>query len=526
LGDSKENKLFGRGVIKMRVLKRKKQSRTIYLNRMYFNQKNEKRYASRVIAAILANLFVFLYLPLRAAIAEEHDPDLLERVKQLDEIIHQQEEQLKANEKKLQELKKEIEAQQNKIGKEDKQTTKEVIKEILHSLRMDYREPTPEEKRLETIYDDGFYLRGKDDVLKIGGWYQFDGRFYLDDDHPKANTFTNRRARLDARGVLEYHWGYRLYLTLVGSPVIQEAWLAYQRFPFARLKLGQFKEPFSLESQYSARWIDFVERSMGVTALQPAEDLGVMVFGNIWDSRVIYGIGIFNGQGRDEDAVVDDKDLTGRVVVQPFRQQKDTLFEKLHIGGSLGFGNNEIDLGDKDFKTAGKTTFYDFVSNAESDGKLIRYDAELEWLRGPFNLTTEFIATYFDTVKTGNAENELTVNSWYLTLSYVLTGEDAVRNAPIRPYDSFDLKEIGWGAWQLLVRYERFWIEDRDLIDKGIASGADGADAYSLGLNWWPNIHLKFMLNYVYTSFDDEITVSNKKLDDENLISFRAQFNF
>jgi len=459
------------------------------------------------------------------ATASDAEEVLKKRIDQLEETLREQQEQLKATVERIEELKKEMQAQQIKGKEEQKEMTKEAVANFIHNLRIDYRATTPEEKRLETIYDDGFYLRGKDDVLKVGGWYQADGRIYLDADHPTADTFTNRRARLDVRGVLENDWGYRLYATLVGSPVIQEAWVSYQRFPSMRLKLGQFKEPFSLESQYSARWIDFVERSMGVTALQPAEDVGVMLYGNPWDSRVVYGVGLFNGQGRDEDAVVDDKDVTGRVAVQPFRGLKDHPLEVFYIGGSFGVGNNENRLGNRDFRTAGRTTFYDFTGNATADGRIIRYDAELEWIKGPFDLTTEYIGTHFDEVFAGNQVSDLSANGWYITLSYVLTGEDAQRNKPIKPYKNFDFEEGGRGAWQLLGRYERFWT-DRDLLDKNMASGTDGADAFTLGLTWWPNVHLKFMFNFVYTSFDDEITVSGQDMDDEKTVSFRGQLNF
>jgi len=489
------------------------------------------------MVAVLMGL-VFSALCLKTTMAQEDDQRLLNKVEHLESVIQQQDEQLKTNMKTLEELKTKLEdrekeetqkgttAEEDKTAMEEHETTMKTLGAMIDQLRLEKHEGTPEEKRLETIYDDGFFLRGKDDTLKIGGWYQFDGRFYLDDDHPTANTFTNRRARFDIRGTLEDYWGYRLYASLVGSPVIQEAWLEYRYFPFARLKLGQFKEPFSLESQYSARWIDFVERSMGVTALQPGEDVGLLVFGTLLDKRVTYGIGYFNGQGRGQDAVVDDKDVTGRVTFQPFRQQKDSPFTKLYIGGSFGFGNNERNIGNKDFKTAGRTTFFDFVSNAQFDGNLTRYDLELEWLKGPFDLTAELIATDFDKIKAGTTDGNLMVASWYVTLSYVLTGEDAVRNKPIKPLKKFDLKNGGWGAWQVLARYEQFWIDDTDLIDKGIASGTDRANAYSLGLNWWPNFHLKFMLNYVYTSFDDEITVSGQNIDDENVLLLRGQFNF
>ena len=277
-------------------------------------------------------LSFFLFVMPMELFAENQNSDLYKRVEELESIIKKQQDQLRHNQPLLQELKKDIVSQKETV-EEEKKKTKESVVEILNGLRTDYRKPTQEEKRLETIYDDGFYLRGEDDTLKIGGWYQFDTRFYLDENHPETNTFDNRRARFDVRGVLENDFSYRLYASFIGSPVLQEAWLQYQYFPYARIKLGQYKEPFSLESQYSARWIDFVERSIGVTNVQPSEDIGVMVFGKFLDNHVDYAIGFFNGQGRDREAVVDDKDLAGRMVVQP----SFILIEKLDLFKS-GFG--------------------------------------------------------------------------------------------------------------------------------------------------------------------------------------------
>jgi phosphate-selective porin OprO/OprP len=123
-------------------------------------------------------------------------------------------------------------------------------------------------------------------------------------------------------------------------------------------------------------------------------------------------------------------------------------------------------------------------------------------------------------------KQDLYVNGWYVTLSYLLTGEDAQRNKPVRPLNDFNIKEGGWGAFELLGRYEQFWLGDGNLIENGIATGSDAADALTLGLTWWPNIHLKFMLNYVYTYFDETITVSDKEIDHENVMLMRGQFNF
>ncbi len=170
--------------------------------------------------------------------------------------------------------------------------------------------------------------------------------------------------------------------------------------------------------------------------------------------------------------------------MQPFKQQKNYLFEKIYIGGSFGFGNNENDFGNSGFKTAGRTTFYKFASDAKADGGFIRYDAELEWLKGPFDFTVEFIGTNWDNIIAGSESGELTAKGWYATVSYVLNGEDAQKSKPIKPFKNFDIKKGDWGAWQLLTRYEKFWT-DEDLLDKNIAPGTDAVNAYTLGLTWW-----------------------------------------
>ena len=99
------------------------------------------------------------------------------------------------------------------------------------------------------------------------------------------------------RGVLEHVWGYRLQGNFVGerNGILQEAWIEYRKLESVRVRVGQLKEPFSLESSMSVRWIDFAERASIVTAVEPAQDIGAMLYGTVLDRRVEYRVEVSAG---------------------------------------------------------------------------------------------------------------------------------------------------------------------------------------------------------------------------------------
>jgi len=59
---------------------------------------------------------------------------------------------------------------------------------------------------------------------------------------------------------------------------------------FFKIRVGQFKEPFSFETYSSDRNIPFNELSM-ISCLVPSRDVGVMIHGNVWKDFLITGSG-------------------------------------------------------------------------------------------------------------------------------------------------------------------------------------------------------------------------------------------
>lgn len=397
------------------------------------------------------------------------------------------------------------------------------IQKLSEDLLLSKRKSIPKENELRTVYDDGFYLKGKDDTIKIGGWYQGDLNIYFR-KNTGINRFRNRRVRLDIRGVLENVFEYRLYPQFAGGiGNLQEAWLMIKYFPNFRIKVGQFKVPFSLESQLSARWIDFVERSIGVTNLQPAEDLGVMVFGKPFKGMISYAIGVFNGRLRILPDNNDSFDLASRITFAPFKGSQDSILKLLFIGGSVTWGNSTETFSGTGYRTAGGSQFATYSAGTAHSDTRTRYAGELQWVYRSLDIKAEYVGAFFQNVSLGSTQTNVYINSWYVSLRFLLTGEKLVRNKPIKPKHNL-LESGGWGAWEVVARFEQFFINDAPFT-AGVITGTNHVDAISGGLNWWPNKHLRIMFTYVFSIFEDTISLGGVATKNEHILLVRFQYN-
>ncbi|MEK8022588.1 MAG: porin [Candidatus Hydrogenedentota bacterium] len=407
--------------------------------------------------------------------------------------------------------------------------TPSVVRAVLEELRLKPENQTPEEKRLVTLYDEGYVLRGHDDLLKIGGMVQMDGRFYQN-GHPASDRALIRRARIDIRGVLENFFGYRLQGDFASSAQsrLVEGWLDYTRYPAFRLRVGQFGTPFSLEGSQSSLFTPLLERSVAVTNLWPAEDIGAMVFGQIAGGSLEYAVGGFNGRfstgsprAAAQDDNNDDFDIASRLVARIGTAGKSVLY----VGGSATIGNQDDAWGasGETFRTSYGTSYWTWAAGTTHAGRRLRYGGEAQFLRGSFSLQGEYLGASYDDIFRAGIRTDLDVHSGYVAASYVLTGEDKPRSGAIKPRENFDFSKGEWGAWEAVGRWETF-IADERLISGGFATGASELDGYSGGLHWWPNRHIMIGADYTHYDFNRAITVSGRGIDHEDIAAIRFQY--
>lgn len=362
--------------------------------------------------------------------------------------------------------------------------------------------------------------------FKVGGFAQVDAGMFSDDrkDHPDGTNI--RRARLNVSGVIAKDFKYKLENDFAGNASsLTDAYLEYAGFEPTWIMIGQFKEPFGLETLTSDLFTTFIERSSAF-AFSPDRKIGVAV----GTSGTTDPIGAWTatlggfGSGSSSTSSTDDeaRDITGRLTWAPFYQGGEILH--LGIAGSHRIPDSANDT----FSFSSRAE--NQLSSASSDltvntGSITRVDSvdllglELAGVYGPFSVQGEYVKASVDR-QAGFFSP--TYNGYYVEASYFLTGESRNYQAKSGRFDRVKPKwelnpgENAWGAWQIAARYS-----DLDLSD-GSVNGGEMKNT-TLGLRWIPRQNIAVSANYIVVNSDALSVTAN---DDPRILLFRTQFDF
>jgi phosphate-selective porin OprO and OprP len=367
------------------------------------------------------------------------------------------------------------------------------------------------------------FLKSADDNFRI----EFGGRLQADfagaEDGSRTLTgsklnsqFLVRRARFEVDGSLYRFIGFKVEADFTEGVSLKDAYLDLRFFPELRFRAGQFKVPFSLEELTSSRFIDFVERSL-VNELAPSRDRGVMLYGDLMGGTASYFLGGFNGTGEDTNDNNSDKDLAARLAFSPFRSSDSFWLKGLQLAGNVTWGNQDGSTSAQGRMTARTTNRFRFFAPQATRGERLRYGGDLAWFLGPAAVKFEYDVQTNERERLGPGGSnfdEVTATGWYASGTYVLTGEDKLRSgnvAPRRPFIPVPGK-MGPGAWEVGLRYAELDFDSDDPVNffdgnlatiPGGGSGENSAQALTLGLNWYWNEQVRFMLNWTQYWFDN-----------------------
>jgi phosphate-selective porin OprO and OprP len=430
------------------------------------------------------------------------------------------------------------------------------------------------EKKKETSisakYKDGVVFESGDgkNSLSLNGRVHADYRSfnYNEDDNGSnvlsatgADTFDIRRARLGAKvKFLDHYEGEIVFNGTGGAPVLDIAYLNVAWWKPVQFRFGQFKMPFSLEQLTSSNNIDFIERSF-VDSYIPAKEIGAMVHGSPF-TGVTYGLAASTGRGQnntESDVRVDGVDVVGRVTanIAEIIENKEMV---MHLGaafsegdiskgdGNAAFGGNRAtEARGASFFTAPIVNSLFTTSDANIDRS--RFGLETALAYGPFKVQGQYAKTgfEFDTLARGY---DVDVKTWYLQALWTISGEkhaDRYKNGAfgaLKPTNNFDPANFSGGAWEVGARYSKFDASDFNTLGLRAGAGLDGqvstganqfteADAWTVGLKFVPNAHIRFMLDYVQTDFEKRIgtsavTINGDSEDDEKALLLRTQLTF
>ena len=164
-----------------------------------------------------------------------------------------------------------------------------------------------------------------------------------------SNTFDLRLVRASVEGRIATDFYYKIQgqingntTTMGSSPRLVDYFMEWQRLEFFKLKLGQFKRPFTFENPMNPIDQGFMSYSQPVSKLSGfsdrcgehssnGRDIGLQAQGDFLKNSngrnlLHYQIGVFNGQGINVKDVDERKDIIGGVWVMPIKGMRIGAF--------------------------------------------------------------------------------------------------------------------------------------------------------------------------------------------------------
>ncbi len=281
---------------------------------------------------------VFLFTA--ASRAESEAEREIEKLKERIDVIQTE------NQRQIEELKRKIGELESKRQGERK-TVEELSTETEDGISW--------LQNIETGYEEGFFLKTKDDnfSLKFNAFFQF--QFFIEDFDNQRDaeqgidlSFQIRRLRLYFTGNAFKPWlRYTIQLAADrGSGFeLRDAYIDLAHYEQAKPRFGQFKVPFNREELTSDSAIQFVDRSIVNDEFALERDIGAMLHGGLFRNILEYGVGIFNGTGRNVDKNRDSDLLyAGRITIMPFgKYQYSQMYSEnpdrplLAVGAAVAF---------------------------------------------------------------------------------------------------------------------------------------------------------------------------------------------
>ncbi|MBP7648406.1 MAG: porin [Phenylobacterium sp.] len=314
-----------------------------------------------------------------------------------------------------------------------------------------------------------------------------------------------RRVRLGIEGKAFGDFEYNFLYDFGGSGVeeggkVSAAWLQYNGLGFAKIRVGAFPPPTSLEDAASNASSLFAERPASAELVRSLAGgdgragLGVYAGGDRWTATGVLTGNLVGTQTFDEQT-----GFVGRISYVPFKRT-DAL---IHLGANVNLVLSPAATGPA--LPGGAATPVRLRERPELrvDGARLVDTGNLD-AEGVTALGVEFgaqrknlylQAEYFDIAVERRASPlpDPDFSGWYVQAGWTLTGEPRRYNAGggfdgPRAAKPFDLRAGTWGAWELAARYSVLDLNYRegDLPALGSIRGGEQS-ILSLGLNWYVN---------------------------------------
>jgi phosphate-selective porin OprO/OprP len=406
----------------------------------------------------------------------------------------------------------------------------------------------------------------------ITGFLQLDTAYY--DQTPQNRATVGdaqdgtgfRRARLAVKGKVAEFTNYQMEVDFAtaGRPSFFDNYVEQQNIPWiGTTKIGQFCQPFSVDSLTGFRNLTFLERSLPFLAFVPFRRLAIQNSDIADDQMTQWAYSFYRTGGFNNAPLGDDRFATdfGDVGGYSFSSRITHLLQYdphaddrylWHVGASYNFsvlGANDA-FGSGTAGNAGSPRpFYQarvqpefgtlgYPENGGGFGNAVngtptfadtgRYAAdsfhlfgfETVYQAGPLGITSEYMGTVVNSVV-----GQIFYQGAYIQAGYRLTGEHRVYDkntgtlGRLTPFTEFiplgDDGVRGWGAWEVAARWSFVDLRNPNSLDghyynaatntfTGTSKAGNGIlNDTTVGLTWFLNRHFKVQFNWIHAMLNN-----------------------
>ena len=382
------------------------------------------------------------------------------------------------------------------------------------------------ENRKESIY---FLINGQ--VIADAGYIDVDEA--LEDAFPDltGGNVLFRKLNISTYGNFYDAVDFRIGVDFANVRDIQDIWIRYIKHPYLKnIKIGNMKEPFSMEYLTSITRLTFMERSLPDVAFGSGRNIGIRYDSQDNSKPVNFGLGLFLntgsfsdfGEAQNQINEANGFDTTLRVFGLPHYKEGGKKLLHLGLGYSHGVRDENHTSSSMEFRTRPESRLTD--ERLVDTGPILgasqnQATAELALVSGPWSFQTQGYYLILD----ADEADDPHFWGYYALLSHFLTGQSRRYNQAlgiftgVEPQPVFKPSEGHWGAWELALRHSYV-----DLNGGNVKGGRESN--ITAGLNWIHNRNARLMFNYIHARVKDRDTTP--AIDDAiaHIFQIRVQF--
>lgn len=284
------------------------------------------------------------------------------------------------------------------------------------------------------------------------------------------------------------------------------------------VRIGHFREPFSLEGGTSANSFAMQERSP-INHLDPARNWGLGYYRCSPDEDSTIAVGVFHsGQGPSDlrGGPASDTAITAKWTALPWYEEDGPRLMHVGLASSARFPDNGLVMINQSPRSPllslGDSSASPFVPQIRIHSRYQQlFNAQWAFVDGPFSAQAEWYGTFIEST----IGQPVFYQGSYLNLGYFLTGEHrsyqtqsgvfgavTVDQPFLRGFSSkHDTRQLGMGAWELTSQFGYL-----DFTDTNTPRGPQGQlvgvqlPQVTFGVNWYLADRLRIMFNYSHAS--------------------------